>query len=71
LAKELLITVSATAAVTASFTTTAARPAATPVISWSGFVDSQCSPSDFLPAQTVDCGPSLFIAPHLDKAEAF
>ena len=77
--RGLLITVSATTAVTASFTTTtakaapasAARPPATPVFSWSGFVDSQCSPSDFLPAQAVDGSFSVFIAAHLDEAEAF
>jgi hypothetical protein len=42
--KVRLITVSATAAETTSFATTAARaapPAATPVFSWSGFVDCQ------------------------------
>jgi hypothetical protein len=62
--------VTATTAVAAPATATA-RPAATPVFSWSGFVDSQCSPSDFLPAQAVDGSFSLFIAAHLDEAEAF
>jgi hypothetical protein len=31
----------------------------------------ECSPSGFLAVQTVDCGPSLFIAPHFDESEAF
>ena len=62
-------TAATTAAVAAPASATTGPSTAT-LFSWSGFVDGERPPANLFAVQTVDGGPSLFIAPHLDKAEA-